>query len=429
MGMVYRWLNVVLAIELCITLFIVLFVPYTEIDWVAYMQEVKGVLDGELDYKKLKGDTGPLVYPGGFVWTYSALYFITKGGKDIAMAQWVYAGMYMMLFAVVAQLYARSNVRGRLLLRLLLSKRIRSLFTLRLFNDCWAMLLLYFAVITLANGRRWKLGCLLYSMAVSVKMNVFLFAPGLLVVLCRALPWSGVISCLTVCALWQVVAGLPFLLYDPQSYLLKAFEFGRVFTYRWTVNFKCVPEELFVSPEFGLVMLLLCVLNWILLWRKRWSRRLYRRTHIATLQSIGNTKKTKEVGVYDSDDEVYRNIVLTMMESNLIGVIFARSLHYQFLVWFFHSMPMVLSATRLPLPLQIASGAAVQYGFEAYPSTAKSSVVLLCGFAIAWFGIVFMGAEHGGRPVKRKKVVLDSGVGVEYRNNGGNNKLEENKAQ
>ena len=33
----------------------------TEIDWVAYMQEVEGVVNGTYDYTQLKGDTGPLV--------------------------------------------------------------------------------------------------------------------------------------------------------------------------------------------------------------------------------------------------------------------------------------------------------------------------------------------------------------------------------
>ena len=37
----------------------------TEIDWVAYMQEVEGVVNGTYDYTKLQGDTGPLVYPAG----------------------------------------------------------------------------------------------------------------------------------------------------------------------------------------------------------------------------------------------------------------------------------------------------------------------------------------------------------------------------
>lgn len=33
----------------------------TEIDWIAYMQEVEGFLNGTLNYTLLKGQTGPLV--------------------------------------------------------------------------------------------------------------------------------------------------------------------------------------------------------------------------------------------------------------------------------------------------------------------------------------------------------------------------------
>ncbi len=45
--------------------FMGLYAADTEIDWIAYMQEVGGFMGGELDYLKLKGDTGPLVYPAG----------------------------------------------------------------------------------------------------------------------------------------------------------------------------------------------------------------------------------------------------------------------------------------------------------------------------------------------------------------------------
>jgi alpha-1,3-mannosyltransferase len=33
----------------------------TEIDWIAYMQEVEGFLNGTFNYYELRGDTGPLV--------------------------------------------------------------------------------------------------------------------------------------------------------------------------------------------------------------------------------------------------------------------------------------------------------------------------------------------------------------------------------
>ncbi|KPI93441.1 hypothetical protein RR46_10701 [Papilio xuthus] len=57
---------IILIAELILNILIVERVPYTEIDWKAYMQECEGFLNGTLDYSELRGDTGPLVYPAGF---------------------------------------------------------------------------------------------------------------------------------------------------------------------------------------------------------------------------------------------------------------------------------------------------------------------------------------------------------------------------
>ncbi|EFC49229.1 predicted protein [Naegleria gruberi] len=55
-------------------------ISYTEIDWIAYMEEVKGFLNGDWDYSHLHGQTGPLVYPALFVYIYSILNIITLDG-------------------------------------------------------------------------------------------------------------------------------------------------------------------------------------------------------------------------------------------------------------------------------------------------------------------------------------------------------------
>lgn len=47
----------ILAAELVLNLIVVQRVNYTEIDWVAYMQEVEGFLNGTLDYSRLRGKT------------------------------------------------------------------------------------------------------------------------------------------------------------------------------------------------------------------------------------------------------------------------------------------------------------------------------------------------------------------------------------
>jgi hypothetical protein len=40
---------------------------------------VDAFLEGERDYTKIEGDTGPLVYPAGFLYVYSAVKFLTGG--------------------------------------------------------------------------------------------------------------------------------------------------------------------------------------------------------------------------------------------------------------------------------------------------------------------------------------------------------------
>lgn len=43
------------------------------------LRQVSGFLGGERDYGNLKGDTGPLVYPAGFLYVYSAVQNLTGG--------------------------------------------------------------------------------------------------------------------------------------------------------------------------------------------------------------------------------------------------------------------------------------------------------------------------------------------------------------
>uniref|UniRef100_A0A7N2KXN9 dolichyl-P-Man:Man5GlcNAc2-PP-dolichol alpha-1,3-mannosyltransferase n=1 Tax=Quercus lobata TaxID=97700 RepID=A0A7N2KXN9_QUELO len=50
------------------------------------MKQVTGFVGGERDYSNLKGDTGPLVYPAGFLYVYSAIQYVTGG--ELYPAQW-----------------------------------------------------------------------------------------------------------------------------------------------------------------------------------------------------------------------------------------------------------------------------------------------------------------------------------------------------
>ena len=118
-------------------------VPYTKIDWDAYMQEVAGPFDqNQWDYSTLRGETGPLVYPAGFVYLYGALRYLGGDSGDVHAVQWAFAAVYLLTQALVLGTYARAAPNGMppwALLLLCISKRMHSLYVLRLFNDCWAM--------------------------------------------------------------------------------------------------------------------------------------------------------------------------------------------------------------------------------------------------------------------------------------------------
>ncbi|KAG0748288.1 hypothetical protein G6F57_002591 [Rhizopus arrhizus] len=208
----------------------------TEIDWKAYMQEVEGFLTGERDYRKLKGDTGPLVYPAGFVYIYSILYHLTNKGTQVRSAQYVFEALYLINQAIVMSIYNRSKkVPPYVILLLASSKRFHSIFMLRCFNDPVAM-------------------C--FICALSIKMNVLLFFPAFGILLWMVLGAWKTIGQLGLLAMIQALLAYPFLKSYPESYLTKAFEFGRVFDYTWTVNWRMVDQETFLSDWFSKLLLL-----------------------------------------------------------------------------------------------------------------------------------------------------------------------------
>lgn len=85
-------------------------IPDTEIDWKAYMEQIQLFQDGEREYTKIEGGTGPLVYPAAHVWVYNILYHLTGHGKDILLAQKLFAGLYLLTLGVVMACYRKAKV-------------------------------------------------------------------------------------------------------------------------------------------------------------------------------------------------------------------------------------------------------------------------------------------------------------------------------
>ncbi|KAE8671303.1 Dol-P-Man:Man(5)GlcNAc(2)-PP-Dol alpha-1,3-mannosyltransferase [Hibiscus syriacus] len=259
-----------LIIDSVLVSFIIAYVPYTKIDWDAYMSQVSGFLGGERDYNFLLGDTGPLVYPAGFLYVYSAIQYVTGG--QVFPAQILFGVLYTINLGIVLLIYVKTDVVPWWALSLLcLSKRVHSIFVLRLFNDCFAMTFLHAAMASILFGW-WRFGLIIFSAAVSIKMNVLLFAPSLFILMIKAMNISGVISALAGAALVQIVLGLPFLVSYPIEYISRAFNLGRVFIHFWSVNFKFIREPIFVSKEFAITLLIAHLVLLIVFAHHKWCK-------------------------------------------------------------------------------------------------------------------------------------------------------------
>ncbi|XP_052213489.1 dol-P-Man:Man(5)GlcNAc(2)-PP-Dol alpha-1,3-mannosyltransferase-like isoform X2 [Dreissena polymorpha] len=327
------------------------------------MQEVEGVVNGTYDYTQLKGDTGPLVYPAGFVYIFTCLYYITGKGEDIRLAQYLFALLYIATLLVVFDIYRRVKKVPPFVFIFMCcaSYRIHSIYVLRMFNDPVAMLFLYVAVDFFLTDR-WAIGCILYSIGVSVKMNILLFAPGLLYLLLVTQGIIGTVKHLTICAIPQVLLAIPFLQENPFGYIKMSFDLGRQFFFKWTVNWRFLPEEVFLNRYFHIGLLIAHISVLVLFTFCKWKR---------YLPSINGSLSTKTATRLKPDQ-----ILLPFFTSNFIGMCFSRSLHYQFYVWYFHTLHYLLWSTSIHQVGKVLILGLVELCWNTYPSTGLSSLVL-----------------------------------------------------
>jgi hypothetical protein len=133
---------------------------------------------------------------------------------------------------------------------------------------------------------------------------------------------------------------------------LPARQLTRQFQYVWTVNWRCVSEEVFLDRRFHALLLAL---------------------HVAVLLYLA-VARWWPLGARGPLDA--RALLTALFTANFVGVCFARSLHYQFYSWYFYSLPLLLHAARVPWALALGVLVAVEVAFNVFPATAASSALL-----------------------------------------------------
>lgn len=384
------------------------------------------------------------MYPAGFVYIYTFFYYLTNRGQNIRLAQYAFVGIYLLQMYLVLRIYTKSRKVPPyvLVISAFTSYRIHSIYVLRLFNDPIAILLLYVA-LNFYLMERWTLASIFLSLGVSVKMNILLFAPAILLFYIVNLGYVKTMKQLTICAGVQLLLGVPFLFTHPIEYIKGSFDLGRVFEHKWTVNYRFLSRDQFENKYFhlGLLGVHLLLLLVFAVPSYRYFQSYCRLRELQKLlqvqidaknrsETVKNAKAKKlkvpkmddaltsdqksflhsfesmlkkasptqsdEPQVATTDEPTKYEIffdksiqlaILPLFLANFVGIVCARSLHYQFYIWYFHSLPYLVWFTDYNLSLKFLILGLIEYAWNTYPSTDTSSALLHVSHLLLLAGI------------------------------------------
>ncbi|KAG7666070.1 ALG3 [[Candida] subhashii] len=286
--------RIVIPLVVCLasilTKVIIAKIPYTEIDFKTYMQQIELINDGEILYEDIYGDTGPIVYPAGFVHIYQWIYWLANNGEDIPTVQQAFGYLFVITLILVIASYSMCNdIPPWCYYLLLLSKRLFSIYVLRLFNDCWTTACMVGVVVILQQASYWY----------------------------KTSELASFLLCLVAGDLKVAGKSLYHLIKDG-------------FNYKNTIS----KTNMFINPNMGPQL-----------------------------------------------------ILLVMSTTNVIGVLFSRSLHYQFLSWYAWQLPFLLFSMGINVYFGVLIWFAHEWCWNVFPSTKQSSGALIAILSIVLVGV------------------------------------------
>lgn len=133
------------------------------------------------------------------------------------------------------------------------------------------------------------------------------------------------------------------------------------------MNLKFLDEDVFQSKSLALVLLLLhgAMLCFFIFFK--WCPNGFSQT----LQTFWRRKQCQLKQLKPD------HVLFVIFSGNFVGILCARSLHYQFYSWYFHSIPFLLWYVDFSLFLRCVLFLLIERCWNVYPSNAISSLSLL----------------------------------------------------
>lgn len=216
-------------------------------------------------------------------------------------------------------------------------------------------------------------------------MNTLLVLPAVGVMYLQAVGRDKALRLAMIMAQVQIVLASPFLATYPRSYLSRAFEFTRQFIFKWTVNWRFIGEETFLSKQFALTLLWVHATLLVVFLTTRWKKPSHRpfSSFLSMLFSPPTGLEERQISLRVTP----RYVLTAILSANTLGMLCARSLHYQFYSWLAWGTPYVLWRSGFGPVWIVPLWAMQEWAWNVFPSTNLSSAVVTCVLALSTAGI------------------------------------------
>lgn len=241
-----------------------------------------------------------------------------------------------------------------------------------------------------------------FTWGLGIKMSLLLSLPAVIIVLFLGRGFWGCLRLVWLMVQVQMAIAVPFFI-NAKGYFGRAFELSRQFKFEWTVNWRMLGEEVFLSRWLALGLLTAHASVLVLFIVQRWVRLADRPLSalippMLRLQAPLNAKEEAHISNRVRPDF----ILATILSGNIIGLLFARSLHYQFYSYLAWTTPYLLWRFSESPVLVYTVWAAQEWAWNVFPSTDISSAVVVGALAVT-VGVAYFGDVEEELPSEKEK--------------------------
>ncbi len=236
-------------------------------------------------------------------------------------------------------------------------------------------------------------------------MSLLLVLPAVGIILFFGRGFSGALKLAMVMIQLQFLIAYPFLGENAWGYLSRAFELSRQFLFKWTVNWRFVGEETFLSRPFSLTLLFMHVSVLVGFIIKKWLKPAGKPLSailgpVLRLESPFSPLEERQVASRVTPEFA----MTTILSANAIGLLFARTLHYQFYSYLAWTTPYLLWRSGAHPLIQYTLWALQEWAWNVFPSTPTSSgiVVAVLGITVALSAVQNDKNAESATSVRRK---------------------------